>query len=147
MIVAPLAAFGSLTRLPVGSYRSVPETRLLITRLKREITDLASAAGAPLAADMVDKTMDGIDELPPDWKPSMQLDVESGHRSELDAIIGVICRKGREWGVPTPVADYRGHVVSHVSVTELPRHRTCDDEVRKEPRPGWTGQPQRSSDL
>ncbi len=36
----------------------------------------------------------------------MQLDVETGHRTELESIIGVINRKGRELGVPTPVADF-----------------------------------------
>jgi ketopantoate reductase len=35
----------------------------------------------------------------------MQLDVEAGRRSELEAMIGVIGHKGRELGVPTPVAD------------------------------------------
>jgi len=31
--------------------------------------------------------------------------VEAGRRSELEAMIGVIGRKGSELGVPTPVAD------------------------------------------
>jgi ketopantoate reductase len=35
----------------------------------------------------------------------MQRDVEAGCRSELDAMIGVIRRQGRELGVPTPAAD------------------------------------------
>jgi 2-dehydropantoate 2-reductase len=105
LIVAPLAGFGALTRLPIGSYRSVPETRALMTRLKREIVDLAAAALVTLEADVVEKTMSGIDELPLLWESSMQRDVQAGHRSELEAIIGVIGRKGRELGVPTPVAD------------------------------------------
>lgn len=105
MIVSPLAGFGSLTRLPIGDYRSVPETRILIAGLKREIADLAAANHVTLQADVVERTLAGIDGLPLLWKSSMQLDVESGHRSELEAIIGVICRKGRERGVPTPVAE------------------------------------------
>ena len=36
----------------------------------------------------------------------MQLDVESGHRTELESMVGVIGRKGRELGIPTPVADF-----------------------------------------
>ena len=36
----------------------------------------------------------------------MQLDVEAGRRSELESMIGVIANKGRDLGVPTPVADF-----------------------------------------
>jgi len=35
----------------------------------------------------------------------MQLDVEASHRSELESVIGVICRKVREIDVPTPIAN------------------------------------------
>lgn len=35
----------------------------------------------------------------------MQLDVEAGRRSELESMVGVIGRKGRELGIPTPTAD------------------------------------------
>ena len=35
-----------------------------------------------------------------------QLDVENGHRTELESMIGVVGRKGREVGMPTPVADF-----------------------------------------
>ncbi len=46
-----------------------------------------------------------MDNAGPHIKASMQLDVEAGRRTELESIIGVICRKGRELGLPTPVAD------------------------------------------
>jgi ketopantoate reductase len=36
----------------------------------------------------------------------MQLDVEAGHRTELESMVGVIGRKGRELGIPTPAADF-----------------------------------------
>ena len=49
--------------------------------------------------------MDFVDNAAPQIKPSMQLDVEAGLRSEIEAMIGVIGRKGREVGIPTPVAD------------------------------------------
>ena len=47
-----------------------------------------------------------MDNAAPHIKPSMQLDVESGHRTELESMVGVIGRKGRELSVPTPVADF-----------------------------------------
>jgi ketopantoate reductase len=36
----------------------------------------------------------------------MQLDIESGKRTEIESMIGVIGRKGRQLGVPTPAADF-----------------------------------------
>lgn len=38
-------------------------------------------------------------------KASMLQDLEKGHRSEIDYINGLICSKGREYGVPTPFND------------------------------------------
>jgi 2-dehydropantoate 2-reductase len=105
VVVSPLFGLGALTRLPIGDYRSIPETRALITRLKQETADLASADDAALDAGVVEETLAGLDQLPHSWKSSMQRDVESGRRCELESTIGVICRKGRDLGVPTPVAD------------------------------------------
>jgi ketopantoate reductase len=36
----------------------------------------------------------------------MQLDIESGHRTELESMIGVVSRQGQELGVPTPAVDF-----------------------------------------
>jgi len=38
-------------------------------------------------------------------KASMLQDLEKGRHSEIDYINGIICRKGREYGVPTPFND------------------------------------------
>jgi len=53
----------------------------------------------------VDKSLAFMDNAGPQIKASMQLDVESGHRSEVESMIGAIGRKGRESGVETPLAD------------------------------------------
>ena len=97
---------GSLTRLPMGDYRSVPQARQLLTYIMQEVTALAHAQGVLLDPDVVQKSMDFIDNSAPHIKPSMQLDVEAGRRTELESMIGVIGRKGRELGIPTPAADF-----------------------------------------
>jgi 2-dehydropantoate 2-reductase len=104
VLVAPLFGFGSLTRLPVDLYRSVPETRVLITRLMQETAAVAAADHVTLDPLVVENTLARVDQLPPLWKSSMQRDVEAGRSSELEATIGAICRKGSELGVATPVA-------------------------------------------
>jgi 2-dehydropantoate 2-reductase len=105
VFICPASAVGSLTRLPMGGYRDVPETRTIVAGLMREVEVVAAAHGVPLAADVVDASLRFMDQAAPHIKPSMQLDIEAGHRTEVESMIGVLGRKGREVGVPTPMAD------------------------------------------
>jgi 2-dehydropantoate 2-reductase len=104
--ISAVSSIGSLTRLPMGDYRSVPEARHLLSSIMQEVEALARAQGIALEADVVSRSLEFIDNSGPHIKPSMQLDVESGRRTELDSMVGVIGRKGRELGVPTPAADF-----------------------------------------
>jgi len=105
VFISTASSLGSLTRLTIGEYRSVPETRVMMTSLMQEVEAVAKARGVELDEDVVQKSLDFIDNAAPQIKPSMQLDVEAGRRSEIEAMIGVIGRKGRDSGVPTPIAD------------------------------------------
>lgn len=105
VFISTASSLGSLTRLTIGEYRSVPETRVMMTSLMQEVEAVAKARGVELDEDVVQKSLDFIDNAAPQIKPSMQLDVEAGRRSEIEAMIGVIGRKGRYLGVPTPIAD------------------------------------------
>jgi 2-dehydropantoate 2-reductase len=105
VFISAASSLGSLTRLPMGEYRSVPETRALATDLMKEVEAVARAQGVELEEDVVQKSMDFIDNAAPHIKPSMQLDVGAGRRSELESMVGVIGRKGRKLGVATPIAD------------------------------------------
>lgn len=106
VFISAASSLGSLTRLPIGEYRSVPEARELMTRLMKEVEALARAQKIDLDEDVVQKSLEFIDNAAPTIKASMQLDVEAGRPSEIEAMIGVIGRKGRELGIPTPVADF-----------------------------------------
>lgn len=106
VFISAASSLGSLTRLPMGDYRAVPETRGMILRLMHEVEALARAQGIALDDDVVQKSLEFMDNAAPHIKASMQLDVEAGRRTELESMIGVIGRKGRELGVPTPVADF-----------------------------------------
>lgn len=106
VFISAASSLGSLTRLPMGEYRSIPETRALISGLMREVESVARAQGIALDEDVAQKSLEFMDNAAPHIKASMQLDVEAGRRTELESMIGVIGRKGREWSVPTPVADF-----------------------------------------
>ena len=105
VFISMASGLGSLTRLTIGQYRSVPETRAMMTSLMLEVEAVARAQGVDLDSDVVQKSLDFVDNAAPHIKPSMQLDVEAGRKSEIEAMIGVVGHKGRELGIPTPVAD------------------------------------------
>jgi 2-dehydropantoate 2-reductase len=105
VFIASISGIGSLIRLEVGEYRAVPETRGLLAGLMREVEAVARASGIALDEDVVEEALALADTMAPSIKPSMQRDVEAGRRSELESMIGVIRRKGRELNVPTPAAD------------------------------------------
>jgi 2-dehydropantoate 2-reductase len=106
VFIAAVSSIGSLTRLSMGEYRSIPETRRLLSSIMQEVEAVARAQGVILDSDVVQKSLEFTDNAAPHIKPSMQLDVEVGHRTELESMIGVIGRKGRRLGVPTPVSDF-----------------------------------------
>lgn len=106
VFITAVSAVGALTRLPMGEYRAIPETRSLLSSLMQEVERLARAQGVNLDDTVVEDWLEFIDNSAPHIKPSMQLDVESGHRTELESIVGVIGRKGRELGIPTPASDF-----------------------------------------
>ncbi len=105
LFIVAVSGIGSLTRLELGEFRAVPETRRLLTSLMSEVETVARARGVTLDADVVEQTLAFLDSNAPHIKSSMQRDVEAGNQFELEAIIGVVGRKGRECGVPTPIAD------------------------------------------
>jgi 2-dehydropantoate 2-reductase len=72
----------------------------------QEVASVARAEQVKLDTDVVEKWLEFIDNSAPGIKPSMQLDIESGHRTELESMIGIVSRKGHELGVPTPAVDF-----------------------------------------
>ncbi len=105
VFIAAISGIGGLVRRPIGDYRHVPETRALLAGLMREVELLARLEGIGLDPNVVEKTLEFIDQSASHIKPSMQKDVENGNLFELDALIGVIGRKAREHNLPTPIAD------------------------------------------
>ena len=103
--IAAVSGIGALVRLEMGDYRSVPETRRVLIQLMREVEAVGRARGVRLDGDVVEQTLDFIDQSAPHIKPSMQRDFEAGRPSELDSMLGIIGREGRKMGVSTPAAD------------------------------------------
>jgi 2-dehydropantoate 2-reductase len=106
VFIAAISGIGAVTRMPVGMYRSIPETRQMLVDALQETVNVALARGIGAPADLVARTMDLIDSLPPGATASMQRDIMEGQPSELSAQNGAVVRLGGEADVPTPVHSY-----------------------------------------
>lgn len=111
VFIAPLSGVGAVTRVPIGIFRSVPESRQMLLDGIGEVLAVAKAKGVPLDDDMLAKTMERYDGLPPDATSSLQRDVMAGKPSEIDAQLGAVVRLGRETGVATPVHRFLYHAL------------------------------------
>ena len=98
------AAFNSVSaitgRVP-AELLSQPDTRALVLGIMNEVLDVGRACGVDLRPEDIDKHIawtEGATGL----RTSTMVDRERGRTMESDGLIGVIVRKGREAGVPTP---------------------------------------------
>jgi 2-dehydropantoate 2-reductase len=97
-------ALTAITRLPVGTAAKIPSLRELGIRAMREVEAVGRALGVKMPDNVIETCIiqtDAVGEV----RPSMLQDVEAGRPLEHEALCGVIVRRGREVGVPTPVND------------------------------------------
>ena len=106
VFISSVSAIGSLTRVAFGEYRDLPETRGILIKAIEEISAVARAGGVRLDQDVVDKTIEFIDNGAPQIKPSMQRDVEAGRPSEIESLIGVVPGLAKLRKVPAPVMEF-----------------------------------------
>jgi 2-dehydropantoate 2-reductase len=104
--IAASSAVGALTRADTGGWRAVPGMVDLWAGLMRESIAVAAAEGVTLPADYVTSSLTNLPDSYPAFITSMQRDVMEGRPSELEAQIGVIVRRGRTAGLPTPLHDF-----------------------------------------
>ena len=103
MLIAPLSGVGAVTRMPIGVFRSLAETRELLMDSIREVYAVARAHGVDIEEKAIDETIDFIDRMPPEGTASMQRDIMDGRPSELEEQSGTVVRYGEKGGVPTPI--------------------------------------------
>lgn len=71
----------------------------------REGLDVARAEGAALSDEVPQQIIDGLRSYPPDLGTSILADREAGRPLEWSIRNGVIQRRGRAHGIPTPISD------------------------------------------
>ncbi len=82
---------------------AIPELRELVIGVMREVVAVANAQGIMLRESDISEQIaatDGATAI----TTSMLIDRTRGRSMETDALVGVVVRKGRELGVPTPLS-------------------------------------------
>ena len=103
MFVTAWSGLGAITRVPIGIFRSQPETRQMLEKAMVEIYNVARARDIDLPADVVAKTLEWIDAVLSGGTTSVQRDIMDGKPSELETLTGAVVRLGQEAGIDTPV--------------------------------------------
>jgi 2-dehydropantoate 2-reductase len=106
VFIAAVSGVGAITRAPVGAFRSLPETRLMLEQAIDETVRVARAKKINLPEDIAANTMAFIDKMAPGVVASLARDVVAGCPSELGAQNGAVRRMGLELGIPTPVHSF-----------------------------------------
>ncbi len=109
LFIAAISGVGAVTHAPAGVIRSLPETRQLLQKAMEEVVAVGKAHKVNLPKDVVEKTIDFIDNLPAGATASMQRDIMEGRPSELLSQNGAVVRMGSEKGVPTPIHTFLYH--------------------------------------
>jgi 2-dehydropantoate 2-reductase len=99
---------GSLTSATGKTYGGICEDLVLRKKARNmmlEVVAVAKAYHVNLSEDAVDKAMEMVAGFGYNSKTSMQLDIEKGRQTEIDALTAYLCQAGKASGIPTPLHD------------------------------------------
>ncbi len=106
LFVVSWGGIGAVSRAPIGVIRSLPQTRRMLEQAMREVLAVARARNVNLRDDIVARTLDFIDTLPPGGTTSMQRDIAEGRPSEIESWNGAVVRFGQQAGVAVAVNNF-----------------------------------------
>ena len=101
--LATNAAMCCLVRKPVGVIYNDPDLIPIANAAFAEVVAVARAQGITMPANAADGELKRHQNFPPGMYASMFYDLDRKRPLELESFSGLIMRKGRELGVPTPV--------------------------------------------
>lgn len=98
-----LNAISAVVNVPYGEIAAIPESRETVRQLVTECVAVGRAAGVVLPeTDYVEMVLRFAEKAGQVFSSTAQ-DLGRGKRSEIDALNGLVVRRGAELGVPTPV--------------------------------------------
>jgi 2-dehydropantoate 2-reductase len=94
-----LAYFGGT----LGDVVANPERSEMHRTLATEITEIAAAAGCPLAPGIVEETVQMMRETYPGYRSSLKADLDAGKPTEIEDQIFNVVELGKSYGLEMPV--------------------------------------------
>ena len=83
IILVAASGLCALTRRPIGDLRDDPDIAPLFEEAMQEVVDVGRACGVDFAPDVLDPWRTLLRNVPPDWTPSMAVDLLAGNQLEL----------------------------------------------------------------
>ncbi len=122
IFIAAHGGMTALTRLPIGPIRSTPETYETYLDAVDEVAAVGRAHGVPIPAGQRERVRRIAEPLEAGAYSSLYADLTTGHRMELEALLGNVVRLGARYHAPTPVcrviyAALRPHAIAADRVT------------------------------
>jgi 2-dehydropantoate 2-reductase len=105
ILLSPFAGVTTLFRRSIDEVLKEKESFGTVSKMIGEIQDLARAKKIDLPENIADITIEKARAFAPGTKTSMQRDQEQKQPTEIESLIGYVCKEGRALGVPTPVYD------------------------------------------
>lgn len=102
VLLAALSAVSATTQMPLGDIRRSTAAVDLLRDLMAEVWAVGRASGVALDDGLVERQHGLVLSQGDASRASLQTDLLSGRRMEIDALQGATIRLGRELGVPTP---------------------------------------------
>jgi 2-dehydropantoate 2-reductase len=98
---------------------SVPSTRQLLVDIMREVIAVAASQGIAIPASAIDEQLAWTEQAPA-IRTSMMVDRSLARGMEIDALVGVVIRKGAECGVPTPFSQSMLALLQAIAAEAIP---------------------------
>lgn len=103
IFLSPVAAFTGAARMPVGPLWREPHCRSMMIEAFHEVERVARAEGVDVAANLQDRILTYMDNLPPTMRSSLLIDLSAGKRTEVEALQGAVVRRAQTAAVPVPI--------------------------------------------
>lgn len=94
--ISPLAATGVYHKCRAGEMQKEGKERETFISLVKEVVSLAKSMDIEFEADLVERSLNLLQNRTPDMISSMQRDVEAGKQSEFDGLIHSVARISKE---------------------------------------------------
>ncbi|HEY8559602.1 MAG TPA: 2-dehydropantoate 2-reductase [Pyrinomonadaceae bacterium] len=103
LFLSPLAASTSYLDARTREVFGDPEGKKLFDDLLAEIKLLARAKNIAFSEDAVGRSVEKLNNVPPEATSSMHNDFSRGRQTELETLVGYVVREARRLGVPVPI--------------------------------------------